>query len=101
MLLGAVEPLFVDARDFPEKYSDASLELLDALQSGQKTKEALTTEERKILDLAAMDFASAVPKKTQPPKKPLVVEEDDDEDEPEKEKEASSPEADLPSFWWV
>jgi hypothetical protein len=74
-LLGSPEALYQDAVEHPEKYSAETIALLRALVSGTKKQSELTPEERRMLDLGTIDFATAPakPKRRRAPERARPV----------------------------
>jgi hypothetical protein len=65
-LVGRVEPIYQDSLAHPEKFSEEALILLAEVISGSKSLVALSASDRRVLDLATIDFASATPTKKRP-----------------------------------
>lgn len=120
-MLGTLDPLLADYQATPEKYDVATHALLEQLIHGIKSLEQLSTTERALLNIATLDFFSAVKPKAEPPRllpAESVEEEADpggEEEQPEYEKyahtDAKKPEApvpgvdvpmtELPAYWWL
>jgi hypothetical protein len=118
-ILGTLEPLLADFQEHPEKYSQETHELLGQLTHGSKSLEQLTAHERRLLNLATLDFYSATPpKKPEPIVKQAEAEPEEDEatdelDEEAEERRASKdkgrgpipgvdvPVTELPAYWWL
>lgn len=120
-MLGTLDPLLADYQANPEKYGVETHALLEQLMHGSKSLEQLSTTERRLLNLATLDFYAVVQPKVEPPR-PVAREMAEEDAEPdagaehdEEEKSASAdtkkPEApipgvdvpvtELPAYWWL
>ncbi len=119
--LGTLDPLLADYQTTPEKYGVETHALLEQLIHGTKSLEQLSTTERRLLNLATLDFHSAYKPKPEQPRLPphQLAEEEADADtedrEYEEEKTAHAdtkkpeapvpgvdvPATELPAYWWL
>jgi hypothetical protein len=97
LLLSRAESLHNDAEEFPEKYDPRVPPILRELVS---TRRQPTPEERKLLDLAVLDFASKKPSNKPTAHAPARNETHADQKSPGAEAGMSVPEAIKP-FWWL
>lgn len=108
--LGDPTPLVEDFRAHPEKYGNESHEFLEQLASGTKSVKHLSTNERRLLNLATFDYHQALP-----PKKPSPIQRAAAAASPkgqvkQRVRRAQKPKprpgidvpvTELPAYWWM
>lgn len=120
-ILGTLDPLLADYQANPTKYGEETHPLLERLTHGMNSLERLTESERRLLNLATLDFYSATKPKVEEPRRPALelpkdgaeIDGEGAEDEYEKtaHQDAKKPEApvpgvdvpatELPAYWWL
>ena len=120
-ILGTLDPLLADYQANPTKYGEETHQLLEQLIHGSSSLERLTTNERRLLNLATLDFYSATKPKAEAPRLPALeapeeeadgeAEDDHDEHEKNAHQDTKKPEApvpgvdvpvtELPAYWWL
>ncbi len=108
LLQGKWLPLYQDSLDHPERYDENTKTLLTELAAGTRKLEGLTSEDKKQLDLATLDFAAYVPPKQQQPKQASVrraitpkLMDDAVYDAGTKTPDFEPPGSPLSSYWWL
>lgn len=116
-ILGTLDPLLTDYQASPEKYGEETHELLEQLTLGSKSLEQLSTNERRLLNLATFDFYQT-PKPAPPLVKEAVAKVVDEEPTEDFDEEAELresahekgrgpvpgldvPVTELPAYWWL
>ena len=96
-------PLIDDFQRHPEKYGEETHELLGLLASGNKSVGHLTPHERRLLNLATLDFHQGptqpkvpIPARQKATQKPARM-----KNAPRPRSRINSvPDTQLPAFWW-
>lgn len=89
--------LYYDALDHPDRYDPEVLHLLEQLVAGRRV---VTEEERALLDVATLEYATA-PSPAHEAVRTELVKRVEKKMQPTPETPPDGPEADMPAFWWL
>ena len=100
--LGNHLPLIEDFQRHPEKYGTETHELLELLMHGSRSVEQLNANERRLLNLATLDYYQSTPKKPAEKRTTLSKTATTKSRVPRirKPRPQRTARAELPSFWW-
>jgi len=100
-LVGDTLPLYQDSVEHPDKFSSEGIALLAELAQGGKKVSELSPEDKRLLDLATIDFANALPKAKHLPLRRRAPPREKPTETSDPIRGVDTPEEAPTAYWWL